>query len=166
MWYEAVGGPYQTNGEIPIQINGAYVQPSCGIPIYTEVWFAPNDPTVNVGDLIINENTGVEYWYGYAPQHFQSGQLSAEWIDERPCCQPCGDFFQLADYNYSQWRDAYASPNNPTAPYYPIGYFTHTRSWMEDEDGNRIAWTDVLGSNNDGGTDNYKTYFEGNGVVC
>jgi hypothetical protein len=37
---------------------------------------------------------------------------------------------------------------------------------MEDEDGNRIAWTDVLGRNNGGGTDNYKTYFEGNGVVC
>lgn len=37
---------------------------------------------------------------------------------------------------------------------------------MEDEADTPIAWADALGSNNGGGTDNYKTYWLGNGVVC
>jgi hypothetical protein len=160
-------GTNGTPGEHVISINGVITHPSCGTTLYTEVWFAPNDPTVNVGDLIINETTGVKYWYGYAPQGFSSGNLTAEWIDERPACDSSGDFYSLADYNYSQWKDAYASANNATAPYYPIGYFSHTRAWTSDYSnygGTSLSWSDALGSNNGSGTDNYKSYWLANGV--
>lgn len=165
IWYEAVGA-HGTPGITPIEINNVETHPNCGNTLHTEVWFAPNEPTVNVGDLIINETTGVEYWYGYAPQGFSSGKLSAEWIDERPSCG--AGYTYLADYNYSQWKDAYASPNNATAPYSPIGSFTHKRSWMGDPNVSMwptpIAWTDALGSNNGSGTDNFKTCWQGSGA--
>jgi hypothetical protein len=167
LWYEAVGAN-GTSGVTPITINNVEVHPSCGNTLYTEVWFAPQEPTVNVGGLIINETTGVEYWYNYAPQGFSSGNLSAEWIDENPAC---GNYYTfLADYNYSQWKDAYASANNASAPYYPIGHFAHTRVWAADENSNLwptpIAWADALGSNNGSGTDNFKTYWQGSGTGC
>ncbi len=151
LWYEAVG----TNGT---SVEQKIVSTSCGEIIHAEVWFAPNNTSSNVGVDILDVNTDTIYTR-YAPSGFHSGYLTAEWIDERP---RCGNYlFGLADYHTANWSDSYASPNDATAPYYPIGYFAHTRLWMENNvTGARIANAAALGSNTGSGTDNFQSHWE------
>jgi len=155
LWYEAVGGPYSTIGP------QYFANVHCGDHIFAEVWFAANDPTSNVGFAVIDNGTEYD---GYAPSGFSSGNINAEWIDERPGCG-VDEFHQLADYNYSEWTTAYASPNDPTAGYYAIGDLAHTRLWIKDNDGTdtRLAWADYLGSETGWGNDNFQGHWEGNG---
>ncbi len=160
LWYEAVGP-----GD-PGEIEFGF--PNCGDHIYVDLWFAPNDPSSNVAFYMTDNGTPYRY---SARSGFTSGYLTADWIDERPACgyDQYGNayLYQLADYNYSEWTDAEASPNNPTAGFYSIGQLPHTRVWMEDSNGtqNRIAWTDYLGSETGSGSDNYRAYWENNGTA-
>ncbi len=151
LFYEAVGA----NGTpMAMTIHSA----QCGDQIRAEVWFAPNNPTSNVGYTITDNGT---LYRGYAPSGFQSGQLSAEWIDERPGCGN-GNFYSLATYTSTAWTNAWASPNNPTAGFYPIGYFFYTRVWIADITRTStllLAYNDALGS----GGDNYLTHQQFNG---
>jgi hypothetical protein len=159
LWYEAVG----SNGT-PQQVEFATTH--CGDHIYADLWFAPNNPSSNVAFYLTDNSTP---YRGTAPSGFSSGNITAEWVDERPACgvdifgNPL--LYKLADYNYSEWTHAYASPNNPTAGFYSIGQLAHTRLWMEKNDGSelRIAWSDYLGSETGSGTDNYRAYWEDNG---
>ncbi len=155
LWYEAVGhngNPYAQTIAIT----------NCGDQIYADIWFAPNNPSSNVSFYLTDD--GLPYRGYYAPAGFSSGYLTADWIDERPGCSPT-QYYRLADYNYSEWTHAYASPDDPNAGFYSIGDLTHTRIWMEDNDGtnNRIAWTDSLGSELGSGNDNYRAHWENNG---
>lgn len=102
---------------------------------------------------------------GSAPPDFQSGNLTADWIDERPGCKQ--GFYQLADFQYSQWSDADATPNRPGAESESIGSFTHTRFWIGDNGIHtpRLAWADYLGSNKGSGTDNFIDHWEGEGSL-
>jgi hypothetical protein len=161
LWYETiVAGSH--NPSPPVKIANT----SCGHHISADIWFAPNAPSSGLG-LYLTDN-GTPY-RDAGPSGFSSGSLSAEWIDERPACgldrfyNPL--FYQLADYNYSDWTNAYDSPNNPTAPFYSIGQLAHTREWLVALDGSntRIAWADYLGSEVGSGTDNFKTHWESNG---
>lgn len=153
LWYEAVG-KHGTSGEQEI------VSTHCGATIHAEVSFTANDPSSNLTVNILDVQSGTTYTKS-APADFQSGQLTAEWIDERPKCAK--GLFGLANYHYSQWSDAYASTNDPNTGFSPIGSFSHTRVWManDHDSNNRIAWADKLGSNNSGsGTNNYQGHWE------
>jgi hypothetical protein len=125
LWYEAVGthGTGDANGnDTEVYITGAH----CGDHIFAEVWFAPNNTSSNVGYVIINKTANVTY-RGYAPSGFSSGNLTGEWIDERPTCGSDQngniELYKLTDYNYSDWSNAYISPNNASAGYSPIGFY-------------------------------------------
>lgn len=154
LWYEAVG----QNGT-PAEVE--FARTNCGDHIAADIWFSANAPSSGLGYVLTDNGTS---YRGTAPSGFTSGHVSAEWIDERPAC---GDsvLFKLADYNFSEWTHAFASPNNPTAGFDSIGQLAHTRLWMEDNDGSstRIAWADALGSENGSGTDNYQAHWEANG---
>ncbi|MGB8347001.1 MAG: G1 family glutamic endopeptidase [Ktedonobacteraceae bacterium] len=99
---------------------------------------------------------------GSAPSGFQSGNLSADWIDERPACHinPL-QLYKLADFRYSGWTSAYATPNKSGAGAESIGSFTHTRLWIGNAGSGttRLAWADRLGSNGSG-NDNFLDHWE------
>lgn len=155
LWYEAVGS-HGTGGEQEI------VPAHCGETVRAEVSFTANDPSSNVSIDILDVQSGTTYTKS-APANFTSGDLTAEWIDERPKCGK--GLFGLADYGYSQWRDAYASTNDANSGFSSIGSFTHTRLWManNDDSNTRIAWADKLGSDKGSGNDNFKGYWEAHG---
>lgn len=151
LFYEAVG-KNGTGGEVIILNNL-----SCGTHTSADLWFSPGNPASGVGFHIISGGIDVR---GSAPPGFSSGYKSAEWIDERPSCgtdsQGHIKLFKLADYNYSQWTSAQASPNNATAPFYPISHFARTRNWMERNDGYRIANATSLGSDGESFNGNWE----------
>lgn len=153
LWYQAVGD----NGTVS---EKEIATTSCGDTIWAEVQFTPNDPSNNVSFSIHDNGT---VYTGQAPSGFSSGSLSAEWIDERPNCS-AHDFYKLADYSHSQWRNAFAAPNNANASASPLGTFDYTQEWMGDYGGTRIAVANALGSNAGSGTDNFTTDWEGNGT--
>jgi len=99
---------------------------------------------------------------GSAPSGFQSGNLTADWIDERPACKT--GFYKLADFRYSGWTSAYATPNRSGAGAESIGSLTHTRAWIANSntDNTRLAWADRLGSNGSG-NDNFLDHWQENG---
>lgn len=154
LWYEAVGGPYQNPSQQVFLENV-----SCGDQIYADLWYAPNDPTSNVAFYLTDNG---QPYRNYAPAGFASGQFSAEWIDERSGCDYNGDVYKLADYNYSQWTHAYASPDDPNAGFYSAGDLNASSFWMEDND-TTIAATSALGADLGSGNDNFLGYWEGNG---
>jgi hypothetical protein len=96
---------------------------------------------------------------GSAPNGFQSGNLTADWIDERPACKT--GFYKLADFRYSGWTSAYATPNRAGAGEESIGSLTHTRAWIANSrtDNTRLAWADRLGSNGSG-NDNFIDHWQ------
>lgn len=155
LWYEAVG-KHGTGGEQEI------VSAHCGETIHAEVSFAPNDPSSNVTVDLLDVQSGTTYTKS-APSGFQSGQRTADWVDERPKCDK--GLFGLANYQVSHWSEAYASANDPNAGFSSIGSWSHTRIWMaNDHDSNaRIAWADKLGSNKGSGTNNYQGHWEAHG---
>jgi hypothetical protein len=149
-WIEAVG-PNGTSQQVTI----ANVHHNDAIK--TTVYF-------NAAGTFYELKDNKTLYYGSAPANFVSGNLTAEWIDERDACG-YQLFYKLADFQYSQWSSADATPFHAGAQPEPIGSFTHTRLWIGDNGINttRLAWADHLGSNTGSGTDNFIDYWEDNG---
>jgi hypothetical protein len=83
----------------------------------------------------------------------------AEWIDERPSCPSTTAPHKLSDFNYMDWRNAFAKPT-PSSSLQNINAFTHTQVTMYDD-----AVNETLASptelNSDGAS--YTDYFYNNG---
>jgi len=149
-WLEAVG----PNGTFGYELVGAV---SHNDPMTVTLWFDSGGAYYEIVDS--NPLTGFTI-SGDAPTGFQSGNLTADWIDERPDCKS-GSFYKLADFRYSGWKYADAIPNQQGAGFEPIGSLPHTRLWIGDKGlgTTRLAWADRLGSNGSG-TDNFLDHWE------
>lgn len=155
-WIEAVG----SNGTDGYVLVGLVDHND---PMTVTVWFDSGGAYYEIVDN--NPLTGFTI-SGDAPTGFQSGNLTADWIDERPACQDYPlKLWKLASFQYSQWSYADAIPNSPGAGYGSIGSFAHTRAWIQNSstDETRLAWADHLGSNIGSGTDNFIDHWQAEG---
>ncbi len=161
VWYQAVGGPNSTGGEVWLgSVNW-------GDHIYTNVWLAGDTASGQPNFEIVD---GVADFLGNAPNAMGSGMQSAEWINERPACGRDPNtlqlkFYQLADFSYTEWTHAVATPNNSTWKPQPIGTYGGTKFKMENNDGSAQQLTNPggLGSETGSGTDNFQDHWLANG---